>query len=341
MNAETRMVYDFEKKLINYVKKCLSNTKHFKNISNNLDIDFVKNNIRKIQSETSVNASRKTIYELIIESITYLLDRDIFTYQKSFSQFCDNCQQYNAKFYEMRYVKVNLDKYSGDIFDLNEFFETIESEWRCIKCKSKKNIDSRFTFNSLPEILIIILGAKEKGDEKIFQYKYKEKLKFMDKKNKYQGVMYTLKALIGQIKEYEFNSFIFKSESSFNNELSRNKKIFEYPTILFYEREKIYLNIEQEDDEYLDPNAVHEMPEKSNRPKKIMVYFKFRKAGEEIYLEIGNNEKFKKAIIELKEKYAWLKTIKNMEFKFHNKLIDDDKTMEENGLEDCDYIDIV
>lgn len=333
MNDQTHLVFDLEKILINEVKKCLSNTKHFKNVSNNIDSEDVKSYMKKLQSEKSAEIRERNIYETIIDSITVLLGSDKFKFAKTFKQHCQYCQNFNSSSSEKRYLKINLENYSGEEFNINEFFEPLQSEWRCKSCK--KNIVSEFYFHSLPEILIIILGAK--GEEKALDYKYKENFQFTNKNNRPEGINYALKALIGQISKYEFKSYIFRNEREFKNIFEGNKTIFSYPTILFYEGDKM-ISGNDEDSDYLDPN---EMPERKQGARKIMIYFNFRFEKKQIYLEIENNEKFGNAIIALKEKYSWLKRMRNLRFLFGSKNLDENKTLQENGLEDNSEIDII
>ena len=333
MNDQTHLVFDLEKILINEVKKCLSNTKHFKNVSNNIDSEDVKSYMKKLQSEKSAEIRERNIYETIIDSITVLLGSDKFKFAKTFKQHCQYCQNFNSSSLEKRYLKINLENYSGEEFNINEFFEPLQSEWRCKNCK--KNIVSEFYFHSLPEILIIILGAK--GEEKALDYKYKENFQFTNKNNRPEGINYALKALIGQISKYEFKSYIFRNERDFKNIFEGNKPIFSYPTILFYEGDKM-ISGNDEDSDYLDPN---EMPERKQGARKIMIYFNFRLEKKQIYLEIENNEKFGNAIIALKEKYSWLKRMRNLRFLFGSKYLDENKTLQENGLEDNSEIDII
>ena len=80
MNDQTHLVFDLEKILINEVKKCLSNTKHFKNVSNNIDSEDVKSYMKKLQSEKSAEIRERNIYETIIDSITVLLGSDKFKF---------------------------------------------------------------------------------------------------------------------------------------------------------------------------------------------------------------------------------------------------------------------
>ena len=138
MNDQTHLVFDLEKILINEVKKCLSNTKHFKNVSNNIDSEDVKSYMKKLQSEKSAEIRERNIYETIIDSITVLLGSDKFKFAKTFKQHCQYCQNFNSSSSEKRYLKINLENYSGEEFNINEFFEPLQSEWRCKSCK--KNI---------------------------------------------------------------------------------------------------------------------------------------------------------------------------------------------------------
>ena len=167
--------------------------------------------------------------------------------------------------------------------------------------------------------------------------KNKENFQFTNKNNRPEGINYALKALIGQISKYEFKSYIFRNERDFKNIFEGNKPIFSYPTILFYEGDKM-ISGNDEDSDYLDPN---EMPERKQGARKIMIYFNFRFEKKQIYLEIENNEKFGNAIIALKEKYSWLKRMRNLKFLFGSKYLDENKTLQENGLEDNSEIDII
>ena len=71
-----------------------------------------------------------------------------------------------------------------------------------------------------------------------------------------------------------------------------------------------------------------------NNNNIITIYFNFVKNNKKIYLDINKNEKFKNAVDELKEKYNWLKNIRNLKFSFNNKIVNNNKTLTENGIVD-------
>ena len=338
MADETKMILDTDKIIINDVKKCLSNT-GFKNISNDIRDNEIKNYMMKLKSESNSNIRPKNNFELIIDSIAILLDDDKFKFEKSQTQHCKVCNNHFLNTFSKRYVKITLDNYEGQVYNIDEFFEKLESEWRCKNCKQPAT--TVFNYISLPEILIIILGYK--GEDRAIKYNYKEKFKYLNKNNKYNSASYILRSLICETGKTQIKPFLFRNETDFNKNLQKNEGIFSYPTILFYEVDKKNnINNEEEDVEmeYLNEN---QMPEKNQKGKKIMVYFKFkfRKDGKEIYLEIDNTEKWGQALIELKDKYNWLKSMKNLKFKFGNRTLNDLKSLEENGLDDGSEIDII
>jgi len=70
----------------------------------------------------------------------------------------------------------------------------------------------------------------------------------------------------------------------------------------------------------------------------VCLIFTFPAYKKDIYIDIGENEKFSKVIDELKEKYMWLNKLKDLQFFYKNKKIDNNKTVKENGLDDSNKI---
>ena len=75
-----------------------------------------------------------------------------------------------------------------------------------------------------------------------------------------------------------------------------------------------------------------------NNNQKITIFFKFNKYNKELYLDIEPTEKFSNAIIELRRKYDWLRD--NLKFYFNGKILDNGKTLTENGIKDNSQINI-
>ena len=73
----------------------------------------------------------------------------------------------------------------------------------------------------------------------------------------------------------------------------------------------------------------------------ITVYFIFEKYNKKIYINANINEKLSKVISELIEKYNWLKHIRNLKFYLDKKLLDENKTLAENGIQDDSEINII
>jgi hypothetical protein len=321
---------EFDEKLINCIKTCLNNISSLSNLAINLSNDEVKKEIAK-ENEDSKNQkiAQKTNFEIIVNSIITLLGDDKFNIEKSVSpKGCPFCKNQSSSF-DLNYIKINLDNYIGNNFSLEEFCRPVRGESYCRKCK--KNINVEYNFANFPEILIIILGSKSYN--KSFYYNYRLNLL----NNNSKASPYVLKSLIGQIDDLKFKSFLFDKERDFDNNNEQYKNIFSCPTILFYEGPKRPNN---EKGEYLQNNYLGAMDEEDN-DDLITIYFNFVKHDKKIYLDINKNEKFKKAIIQLKEKHNWLKQIRNLKFYFNNKEVDNNKTLVENGITDNSVINII
>ena len=337
MNRRTNII-SLDENLINCIKNCLSNVTSFSNLARNLSDNEIRKEIKK-ENDESMNQTiaKRNNFEIIINSIITLLGDDKFKIEKTISpKQCPFCQNQLFSTFNLKYIKVNLDNYLGETFSLEEFCSPIKGENQCRKCKKTINIEYNFTF--LPEILVIILGSKSYN--KIFEYKYKTILNYTKKNNSNTNSEYVLKSLIGQIDELRFKPFLFNNEQDFNNNSEQNKDIFSCPTILFYEGPKMPHN---EEDEYLQSDYLEYVPQQMNNNNInnnniITIYFNFVKNNKKIYLDINKNEKFKNAIDELKEKYNWLKTMRNLKFYFNNRLVDNNKTLTENGIMDSSEI---
>ena len=170
------------------------------------------------------------------------------------------------------------------------------------------------------------------------KYKYNTTFKYINKAdNRATDCNYILKGLIGQIDLLKFKSFLFDNEKSFEKDYERNEEIFSNPTILIYEGPKKKYN---EENEYIEPDDI-EMEDENNEDNKITVYFNFEKYGKKIYIDISPDVKLNETLSELKEKYNWLKHLKNLKFYLNNKLLKENKTLKENGVKDGSVINII
>lgn len=336
MNRKTNIV-NLDENLINCIKECLSNVSSFSNLVSHLSDNEIRKEIKK-ENEESKNQTiaRRNKFEIIINSIITLLGDDKFKIEKTISpKVCPFCQNQYFSTFNLKYIKVNLDNYLGETFSLEEFCRPIKGENQCRKCKKTINIEYNFTL--LPEILVVILGSKSYN--KVFEYKYKSTLNYTKKNNSNTNSEYILKSLIGQLDELKYKSFLFTNEKNFSNYYKQNEDIFSSPTILFYEGPKMSHN---EDAEYLQSDYLGYMPQQVNdninNNNIITIYFNFVKYDKKIYLDINKNEKFNKAIDELKEKYNWLKKFKYLKFYFNNNTVDNNKTLSENGIIDSSEI---
>lgn len=337
MNRQTNL-FSFEDNLINCIQNCLSNIPSFSTLAKHLSIDEIKKNIKKeqLQSEEKQRIIKKNTFQMIVNSIISVLGNDRFKIEKAiFPQNCPFCQYGVHNSFDINYVAINLSNYLGEEFDLKEFIRPIKGEAKCRKCK--KNIDSEIAFTLLPEILIVVLGAK--SENKFFSYDYSSSFQYYDKNNNRTiNCNYILKALIGQTEILKFKPFLFNNETSFNNYFEQNKDIFTNPTILFYEGPR---KVNSEDNEYLEPDDLeNEDNDVNDNNNLITIYFIFTENGKKIYLDYDPNEKFSKAVEELKEKYIWLKSFKNMKFYLGDKILDGNKTLAENGIQDNSEINI-
>ena len=333
MNRKTNIV-SLDENLINCIKICLSNVSSFSNLARNLSDNEIRKEIKKENEELqNQTIAKRNKFEIFTNSIITLLGDDKFKIEKTITpKQCPFCQNQIFSTFNLKYIKVNLDNYLGESFPLEEFCRPIKGENHCRKCKKTINVEYNFTF--LPEILVIILGAKSYN--KVLEYKYKTKINYIKKNNTNSNSEYVLKSLIGQIDDLRFEPFLFNNEFDFDNNYKQNLDIFASPTILFYEGPKISHN---EDGEYLQSDYLGYMNQPMNdnninNNNIITIYFNFVKNNKKIYLDINKNEKFKNAVDELKEKYNWLKNIRNLKFSFNNKIVNNNKTLTENGIVD-------
>ena len=336
MKKETNLL-SLDDNLINCIQECLSNVSCFSNIAKNLSKSEIKNIIKKENLEANKDEKRiikKNNFEIITNSIISMLGNDKFKTEKTSSpEKCPFCNTNKFDPFDINYIKMNLDNYMGNEFNLNDFFDTVKGEIKCRNCK--KEIKMEFNFTSLPEVLVIILGSK--SENKNLKYEYNTTFKYFNKKNNSTSdCHYILKGLIGQIDLLKFKSFLFDNEKSFKKDNEKNKEIFSNPTILFYEGPKKNYN---EYNEYLEPNEIEMEDEVVDN--KITVYFNFEKFGKKIYIDIDPNVKLSEALSELREKYNWFKHLKNLKFFLNNKLLSEQKTLKENGIQDSSEINII
>ena len=335
MNRRTN-IFGLNDNLINCIKECLSNVSSTSQLALNLDNNMIKDNMNKEQIELNKPSIiiKKNNFEIIVKSIIPLLGDDKFRIEKNnLPENCQFCKNKRLSGFDINYININLDNYLGKEFLLDDFFNPVIEEEKCYKCKKDNKVEYYFTL--LPEILIIILGAK--SEDKKLIYKYKTTLKYYNKNKNPVDCEYILKGLVGQIDELKFKSFIFNSENIFNNLFENNEEIFSNPTILLYEGPKKNYN---EDNEYLEHNHLGPAVNDVNN-NMITIYFNFPKFDKKIYIDSESNEKFFKVISELKDKYDWLKNLKNLKFYLGNRLLEENKTLAENGIKDNSEIDIM
>ena len=336
MNLGTN-IFGLEDQLINCIKDCFTNISSFSNIANFLDNNTVKQNLQKEKMQQPLDNqyySKKNNFEMILNSTISLFDLNKFISEKTFSPIkCPFCKKINQGPFNINYVKINLDNYLGVKFNLDEFMRPVSGEETCRNCKKK--MKSQYYFTLLPEILVVVLGAKSQN--RTLNYNYNHIFRYFDKNNKPIDFKYTLKSLIGEIGELKYKSFLFKDEKTFRNNFQRNEDIFKCPTILFYEGPKKPNN---PDNEHLEANYI-EPEESDENNNKITIYFNFPKFGKKIYIDTEPDEKFSNVISELKEKYNWLKGLKNLKFYLGNKLLELNKTLNENGIKDNSDINII
>ena len=180
MNRDTN-IFTLDENLVNCVLNCLSNISSVSNIALNLSKNEIKNNIKKGIEESRENEIiKKNNFEIVVNSVISLLGYDKFNIEKTFlPQTCPNCRNDMSFTFNTQYIKINLDEYLGDVFSLKDFFRTIKGQLKCRKCQ--KYLDSEVIFTLLPEILIIVLGAKSQN--KTFNYDYNTSFQYFNKKN--------------------------------------------------------------------------------------------------------------------------------------------------------------
>ena len=328
MNRRTNII-SFDENLIKCIKNCLSNVSSFSNLARNLSDNEIRREIKKENEEAeNQKVTKKNSFEIIINSIITLLGDDKFKIEKTVTpNGCPFCNKQSCPFY-LKYITINLDDFLGSEFSLEEFCCPVRGGTKCRNCHKNINVEYNFTF--FPEILVIILGSKSL--DKVLNYKYKTEINYSRKNNENVNSIYTLKSLIGQIEELKFKSFLFNNERDFKNSYVQNKDIFSNPAVLFYEGPKMSFN---DNEEYLQSDYLENMMEQEDDNNSIItIYFNFVKNKKQIYLDINKNEKFSKAITQLKEKYNWLKQMRYLKFYFNNKEVDNNKSLVENGIID-------
>lgn len=335
MNAQTNLIR-LEDNLINCIKDCLSTTTPYRNLAKNLSNPDIKKVIKQLnlESKNPDLVIKKNNFEIIVESIISKLEFDKFRIEKThFPQICPSCKINFPTSFELTNLNINLDDLLGSQFNLDEFLSPVKTVEKCFNCNN--SINSEYNFTNLPEILIIILGAKSKN--KFIEYKYSHIFQYINNKKNIIKNEFTLKALIGQVDSLNFKSFLFSNENNFNLAFQNNKDVFTNPTILFYEGAQKAFNANKE---YLENDIEEEEEEREDKGNKIVIYFAFKKANRKIFLDIDKDKTLEKAIFELKEKYGWLKGINNLKFRLNNKLLDQKKTLWENGVRDNSEIEI-
>ena len=230
MSRQTNL-FSMDDNLINNIQTCLSNISST-SLAKNLSKNQIKNNIKNenLASEDNQRIIKKNNFEIVVNSIITILGGDKFKIEKAlFPLNCPFCKNSINSSFDINFLTINLNNYLGKEFDLDEFIRNYKGESTCQKCKKKYN--SEFAFVLLPEILIVILGAK--SENKTFSYKYSSSFKYFNKINNSPiSCNYILKALIGQIDVLKFKSFLFNNEREFNNYFQHNRDIFSNPTIL-------------------------------------------------------------------------------------------------------------
>ena len=103
---------------------------------------------------------------------------------------------------------------------------------------------------------------------------------------------------------------------------------------------KIIKNSEEEKEKEDKINVINFIENDKESDKEINLYFLF-KNGKELYLDVKESCSFKQVIIQLNEKYLWLKNIKIKEYEFEKRKIFEEKSVKENKLKDNSTIDII
>ena len=125
-----------------------------------------------------------------------------------------------------------------------------------------------------------------------------------------------MKALIGITYNFQFTHHLFNDEEEFNKQ---QKDISYYPIFLFYER--IENDKNNNDKDY-----------NINSTKEIILYFFCTAAYGNIYIRTRTDEIFSSVIQKLKDKYPELKILKNLKFYSDTAILDENKTLAENGI---------
>ena len=77
-----------------------------------------------------------------------------------------------------------------------------------------------------------------------------------------------------------------------------------------------------------------------NKDDIITLYFEFSNK-KQIYIYVNSNSYFRDVIRELREKYSWLNDLQIIDYKYNEKSVDYNKTLEENLIKDSSVIKVI
>ena len=139
------------------------------------------------------------------------------------------------------------------------------------------------------------------------------------------------------------NNFNFNNNLNYNNEFNNKHYFnnFNNNNNNFNNKNNEYNNINNNKNIYINNNLnnIKNNNLKSDENKNLCLFFNFEEYKKEIYIDINEEETFSKTIEELKYKYSWLNTLKNLKYIFNGKEIkEQNKKIKEIGLKDLSII---
>jgi len=190
------------------------------------------------QNNDKKNNPFENIIETFISSINF---ENLFNIEKQIFQKCQKCEfKTKNKTFITHYSSFVLNQrvYHGKVF-LNKLLEPNKICFNCNKCKEKDILLSINEFIFVPQIYIIILKDNINKYKIIYPKKDLNIGCFINNEKGKQNISYKLKSLIIEKEKNIFETYIFSNDNDYSK--CDNDDKFHYPIILFYQRHKIPL----------------------------------------------------------------------------------------------------
>ncbi len=120
----------------------------------------------------------------------------------------------------------------------------------------------------------------------------------------------------------QFNQVNMNNNNMFNNPNNFNNQQINNPNINFNNINFMMNNLNMNNNMNFNiNNNLNNNQEQEDDKDIIFITFTFKK-GKQIFLDINKNQTFQNAIIQLEDKYEWLKNIKNRKYFFNDEIIE-------------------